>query len=337
MGYQEYKLKLTDELSRLYFDARVQYLMDKRLSSFYETISGAREKYYLREVEEFRDEHNINEWIIVGDDDYAKYNCMIMKDLGYQILKVTNEDFSHGITDADVISIAELSNQELKKNIGVIINQRDSELLSQEFYTKNNVLVMYSHVVGRNGVQYFDFFEPKSDEVFVDAGALDGETSVRFASWCNGEYADIYAFEPNPNMIDICKSTLINLGNRTSLYEVALWNKKEKVLFSNEGSKWDSRISLNGSILVNADSLDNILKDKRVTYIKLDIEGAELKALKGAEKIIISNKPRMAISVYHNEKDLFEIMDYLISLNLNYQYAIRHYHSDFIETILYVF
>jgi hypothetical protein len=84
------------------------------------------------------------------------------------------------------------------------------------------------------------------------------------------------------------------------------------------------------------DALDNIAKnDLQVTFIKMDIEGAELNALIGSRNTIVKNKPILAISIYHKKKDIFEIINYILSLNLNYKFYLRHYSLGKSETILY--
>lgn len=67
----------------------------------------------------------------------------------------------------------------------------------------------------------------------------------------------------------------------------------------------------------------------------MDIEGSELKALKGAEKTIRENKPRLAICIYHKRMDLIEIAAYLLKLVPEYRFYIRHYWSNMWETVLY--
>ena len=67
----------------------------------------------------------------------------------------------------------------------------------------------------------------------------------------------------------------------------------------------------------------------------MDVEGSELKALKGAKNIITQQKPRLAISIYHKPLDVFEIPDYILSLVPEYKMYIRQYASDFTETVLY--
>lgn len=86
---------------------------------------------------------------------------------------------------------------------------------------------------------------------------------------------------------------------------------------------------------VPVDSLDHLLGDERVTYIKMDIEGAELNALKGGANIIEKYKPKLAISLYHKAEDIYEIPLYLKSLVPEYKFYIRHYTDLWEETVLY--
>jgi hypothetical protein len=71
----------------------------------------------------------------------------------------------------------------------------------------------------------------------------------------------------------------------------------------------------------------------KVDFIKMDIEGAELKALKGAKQTIKKFKPKLAIAIYHSMEDFVTIPNWILNLNLDYNIFIGHYtiHSE--ETI----
>jgi hypothetical protein len=82
-------------------------------------------------------------------------------------------------------------------------------------------------------------------------------------------------------------------------------------------------------------SLDSYLQGNPVTLIKADIEGMELDMLKGARQIIIEQRPKLAICIYHTPWDYFEIPLYIKSLVPEYHLAIRHHYTGLNETVLY--
>lgn len=336
MNTSELRNLLEDEKSRVIFDARIDFKKDKRLSNFYNRLKSTEEKYNFREVESFIRNSHRDAFYIWGDDDNALYSYRVLSDSGYKVIGLLgNSQSSLGGIECfawnDVIRKLE--------ECAVIVFERNISEVPKYILNNCKTLCFYSHVVGRCGRQYFDYFQPHEKEYFVDAGALDGTTTTEFLRWCDGNYGAVYAFEVNPLMVEECENNLRSTieVSRLFFWQCALWDKREKVLFDNSESKWSAHIDSNGHALVKADTIDNLIGDKIVTYIKFDIEGSELKALYGAKNCIFKNRPRMAISVYHNEDDMEVIMDFLYKLNCDYHFALRHYHSDAIETILYVF
>lgn len=88
--------------------------------------------------------------------------------------------------------------------------------------------------------------------------------------------------------------------------------------------------------LLGMNRLNGEKEGRPVTYTKLDVEGSELRALKGAINTIKTYKPKMAISIYHKPEDILEIPIFLESLDMGYKYYIRYYQTRKEETILYV-
>ena len=88
-------------------------------------------------------------------------------------------------------------------------------------------------------------------------------------------------------------------------------------------------------IKISTVAIDNVVGEEEVSLIKLDVEGAELKALQGAARTIRTFRPRLAISVYHKPEDIIEILEYILSLHDDYRLYIRHYQMSSCETIVY--
>ena len=82
-------------------------------------------------------------------------------------------------------------------------------------------------------------------------------------------------------------------------------------------------------------TLDDYVYDEKPTFIKMDIEGAEMEALIGARRIIQTYKPKLAVCLYHKPQDLFEIPIYIKSLNEDYRLYIRQYANSRYETVCY--
>ncbi len=110
-------------------------------------------------------------------------------------------------------------------------------------------------------------------------------------------------------------------------------SEKTKIQFQSNGNG-ASCASKNGNVQVDIDTIGNIIKYKTVTFIKMDIEGMKLEALKGAEKTILNNKPQLAICMYHKEEDLFEIPMFLKSLLPEYKLYLRHYSNTLYSLVL---
>lgn len=192
-------------------------------------------------------------------------------------------------------------------------------------------------------VQYFDssIIKLRDGEVFVDGGSHVGETINNFIKQCPN-YNMIYAFEPNP---DDFKDLIHNQSDSTniSFFNVGLGDENglHKFLLLDLGSSTFKKKSLTypletcntKSILRHVIRGDDLMI--KPTMIKMDIEGYELNALNGFSNTIINCKPKMAVSVYHNISDLWEIPLFLKNIRNDYKFFFRHYSSGFTETVCY--
>lgn len=186
---------------------------------------------------------------------------------------------------------------------------------------------------------YFDIDEYKPrgrKEFFVDAGGFDGLTTAQFMEWCGGKGYS-YIFEPDEqNGVTIRNNLNGNLG-----YEIipkALWSKSTSLALDAKGNfatnvrkKTDDRQERT----IDSVTIDDFAKGKRITYIKMDIEGAEAEALRGAARVIKEQKPKLAISVYHKERDIWEIPALILSYCSEYKFYLRHYSFSWYDTVLY--
>lgn len=87
--------------------------------------------------------------------------------------------------------------------------------------------------------------------------------------------------------------------------------------------------------VIDVDSIDNVCSGDKVTFIKMDIEGSELEALRGAVNVIKRDKPRLAICIYHKPEDMYEIPFWIKETVPEYKLYIRHHTDGILETVLY--
>jgi FkbM family methyltransferase len=172
---------------------------------------------------------------------------------------------------------------------------------------------------------------------FINCGAYTGDT-VKILNSKRGKINSLLCFEPNVINFEKLETYLSSdhdkIANNITAYPLAVWNKSEMLKFKNDIDK-NSLITNEGNTVVQCVALDDIAKDFEPTFINMDIEGAELNALRGAENLIKKNKPDLAISVYHYPRHMWEIPLYLKSLGLEYKFYLRNYTSFSYDTIVY--
>ncbi len=195
-----------------------------------------------------------------------------------------------------------------------------------------------SYLTTCSGNTYFEDFLNYSDhEVFVDAGCKDLSTTVELAGLCPG-LKKVYAFEPDPDNYRECLVKREIEHDRlpeTVLFQQGVWSRRTNLKF-NAFASCGSRIAENGSSVIDVVSIDETIQDNdKVTFIKMDIEGSELEALKGAKNVIQRDKPKCAVCIYHKPEDMVAIPLYFRELVPEYRLYVRHYSNSEFETVLY--
>jgi len=114
--------------------------------------------------------------------------------------------------------------------------------------------------------------------------------------------------------MQIAKERLAKYNNIV-FHQLGLSNTKATLRFDTGGSS--SKISQEGDVTIEVDRLDDII-DEKVTFIKMDIEGAEPQAIDGARETIAKYHPKLAISVYHRKDDLWAIAQQILAIREDY-------------------
>ena len=346
---------LNDEISKKIFEARMQYAKTGDLGY----ITGLESKYrnlnsdmqvYVEKIQ--KGAH----CLIYGAGVAGHYLAGRFKNFGVIIDAFIDPDESKGPVDEQT-GIKVITEKELGENISLygdktVIISFSVKPVADEVRKRLIEDIGISEKNIRSGIfdwrnnqgQYFDFFEAKENEVFVDCGCYDGATCYNFAGWCGAKgFEHIYSFEADPKNYEKSKAALEPLG-KCELFPFGTADVNKKVYFAADAFETSCIISkeeaekrnFEGVTEIETRALDDVLEGKRITFIKMDIEGAEYEALQGARKLIMENRPRMAISVYHKFEDFVTLADLVLGMHPDYRISFRHYGFDELETVMYV-
>ncbi|WP_295764254.1 FkbM family methyltransferase [uncultured Oscillibacter sp.] len=207
----------------------------------------------------------------------------------------------------------------------------------KERLKQHGVRYVFAFFVHCDERQYFEIRTMCSglrDEYFADIGALNGFTTQYFLDHFEGGYA--YVFEPNPKQFEITKERLREYP-QAELFCYGAYDKNTTLRFDpmENGGEEGARIAGSGAIEIAVRRLDTLLGDRPVTFIKMDIEGSELAALRGAERIVREQRPKLAICVYHKPEDIWEIPGLILQYHPDYRLYLRHYSLCDTDTVLY--
>jgi len=185
----------------------------------------------------------------------------------------------------------------------------------------------------------WDLYGPASlltygeDEVYVDGGSYDGDTIRLFIDRVHGKFARVLAFEPDKNTFHRLAGNFA-AEHRVEPINAGLHRRTATLRFDNAGTRGSILVE-DGGIEIPVVGLDEVLGEDRVTFVKMNIEGAELEALKGAEQAIKRWAPKLAISVYHRPSDLWQLPELIHTLRPDYRLYLRQHDGGVIETVLY--
>ncbi len=177
---------------------------------------------------------------------------------------------------------------------------------------------------------------PIDGETFVDCGAFDGDSVQAFLDRYGDGAGRAIAIEPDPANGAALLRRMSNRadGGKVVVHAAAASSEPGILQFEATGTA-ASTLTDGGTLTVRAERLDDLLADETPTYLKMDIEGAEMDALRGAAGTIRRHRPVLAICLYHKPEDLWQIPLYIDSLGVDYRYLLRVHAEECWEIVLY--
>lgn len=174
--------------------------------------------------------------------------------------------------------------------------------------------------------------------VFVDCGAFDGDSLIQFVRHCPDEFEKAIALEPDPSNFAKLGAVIAGLSSevrtRVKALPCATGAARGTVRFTSTGLA-SASVSVAGDVEVECVTLDELLKDDRPTYVKMDIEGAEPATLQGSRETLRRSRPALAISLYHLQDHLWSIPLAVRDLCPDYEFRVERHNCDIWDLVLY--
>ena len=210
----------------------------------------------------------------------------------------------------------------------------------------------YRHIERPYETLYFrsGLFEVTPNERFVDCGASIGESISNLLTITNFRFDAAWLIEPDHFNVKTLHDVIAKLDRsipgrvsaKIKLIPAAVGDQVGSVRFRHMGGHGgyvlDVAADREGAIedAVPVVRLDDVV-DSEPTFIKMDIEGSELKGLRGSEELIRRFRPKLAISAYHRASDLVAISAFVLSLRPDYKVGLRHHTPLRWDTCLYFY
>ena len=160
-----------------------------------------------------------------------------------------------------------------------------------------------------------------TDEIYLDLGAYRGDTVDEFLTYSPG-YKEIIAVEPDRRTFKKLTVYLEDVPDSTA-YQKAVYSEKKTLVFSSKAGR-QSTISDKGEEIETL-TVDELSADRVITYIKMDVEGAEKEAIEGAVNTLKNQKPKLNIALYHRSADIFELPLQIAKINPDYKFRLRRH------------
>ncbi len=203
-----------------------------------------------------------------------------------------------------------LADDESRKNYINILNFKVSGKIQYLFDSEKGKLSVYK-----------DILKLSDDEIFVDLGAYDGDTIREFTDFTGGKYQKIFALEADAkNYKKLIKNT--EESENIFVYNSAAWDKDDILLFEKKKGR-NSKLSSAGNVEVQARSVDSLINEK-FTFLKMDVEGSEEKAILGAAESIKKYEPKLYICAYHRNSDMYALPLLISSICGKYKFYFCH-------------
>lgn len=283
--------------------------------------------------------------ILIGSRIYASEIIQQFRKAGFPEENLIFEEFSGyaAVSQLDVPALIQNNQDKLQKLLPLLADDRSREVVYGYLNYLQTFDSRYIEQIRSQETMYFDtsLYSLSANETVVDGGGYTGDT-FSVLSELVPSFDTYFLCEPMHDIMDQAKARLgrMDFSGSVRYIEKALWDCEASLFFDAHGS--GSAVGQAGNVPASAAPLDKIVEGKRITLIKLDVEGSEEKALLGAQQTIARCHPKLAVCVYHLTNMIkhggFDILDLPLKIkemDPSYQIYLRHYGSGFTDAICY--
>ena len=236
------------------------------------------------------------------------------------------------------LKYANANKESLQKVYKMLADEQSKKVFENVIRYKLSGDIKYLRECETPSDEKFDLLNIGTEETVVDLGAYDGDTLVEFLNGTSMQFRKLYAMEPDNKNYRKLKRSLYMIGSALlEAYNAGAWDEDTTMTFNmragrgstaNETSA-DSGASKPHRPLQFRDikmmKTDTMLRGDAATYIKIDVEGAEENALRGARETIANFRPKLNVALYHRNEDMFKLPLLINELNKKYKFYMRHH------------
>ena len=321
-------------------DIKINFSSDNDSSKWGKTFHDNLKCISPKELEEYKDDIAI----LITTQHYKKIHQQLLEKGFKKIFAITEYRLLNDTYFKNKENIQTIKDNVLKVT-DILEDERSKEImfmLIKNWFDFNVDTVGYEEIFTNDEYYPCDIIQLSANESFVDVGAYNGDTIIDFIKKTHNQFNAIFAFELDKKNFKELEATVDKLAasvkNKIKLYNFGLLDEEKHVYYETGGSGSEStfiNVINNACACGKTLRLNDILKNESVTFIKMDIEGSELKALSGAEEIIRKQKPKLAVCVYHKPEHLWEVPLYIKKIVPEYKIYIRHHTPLEYETVCY--
>ena len=181
---------------------------------------------------------------------------------------------------------------------------------------------------------FSNILQLSSAESYLDSGAYRGDTIDEFLKYTDGHYRHITALEPDRRTYEKLREHIKDLTD-IQAFNMGLWSADTDLIFNSSlgrGSSIDKCTARHNSTdrrksseLTAVTCIDTLYKRRPLSYLKMDVEGAEEQAVIGGAQVIARDRPKLNIALYHRSEDIFRLPLLIHSIRPDYRLYLRQH------------